>query len=171
MIKPQLHKLQTLPRYHCDYNVIVGQLPTASKSLVSLMSVQEKKASGTKPSIHHMVSCHIGRKINNMTPAVAKSAPPSRLCATIFCCSLRKCLSLTRILRSKIIKRDSSLMISHLLGSEDLVSSNLSQGSGWRRENKRRKKQLPLSPDRIKLKPSHHNGQAANVSHRVCAPR
>ncbi len=85
----------------------------------------------------------MGRKMNNRTPALANIAPPIRLWMTILCCRARKCSSVTLNLRSKIMRRESSLMMLERWDRIEEESSKRSHGSGWRREKSSRKKQLP----------------------------
>ena len=113
-----------------------------------------------------------GTNTHTAVNALANTAPPSKLCSTIFLCRSLRLASLTLTLRSKIISFFNILTTAHLGLSSSLSSSpNRSHGSGCRRENSSRKKQLPRSPDSTSPAPSHHSGHAANASQRLCTPR
>lgn len=106
----------------------------------------------------YRTSSQIGRLKKTITIKVANPIPPITLCITTFLCSRRNVSSLTFSLRSKIINFDTSRMNRDFfvtIGS----SSNLSHGRGWRLEKRRRKKQLPRTPERINPTPILHIGQ------------
>lgn len=135
-------------------------------------SNQHYKNNNNSNGYHQTVSFQTGKKIKTATQIVAKIAPPTKLCNTIFLCSLLRYFSLTRSLLSKIINLDTDFKKPpSFLKTLSVLSSNLSHGSLCLLENNKRKKQLPRRPARMSETPSHQLGHAAQASHRVWEPR
>ncbi len=111
----------------------------------------------------------MGRLKNSTSISVAKIIPPSTLCSTIFLCKYLRLSSLTFNFRSKIISLPKNVLNTPFLAISPSppTSLNFSHGRGCLLLNSSKKKQEPRRPERIRLMPMAHIGQAARPRQRV----